>query len=121
MLLASGSTLAVRSRPTGEIIGCSRYYVAPGTEGDVSIGFTFLRRDFWGGSTNREMKTLMFEHAFECFEAVWLHIAPDNIRSQRATRKLGAVFMREEELDLGDGAKSTACFRITHTLWQAQQ
>ena len=48
-LLASGGTLAVRDRASGAIIGCSRYYVAPDTPAAISIGFTFLARDRWGG------------------------------------------------------------------------
>jgi len=39
-LLASGGTLVVRAVSSGEILGCSRYYVAPGAEDDISIGFT---------------------------------------------------------------------------------
>ena len=119
-LLQSRSTVAIRDSKRGEIIGCSRYYVAPGVEDDISIGFTFLRRDHWGGTTNRELKTLMFDHAFQSFETVWLHIGPDNIRSQLATQKLGAEFSHEEMLDLGSGETNMYCYRLARSAWQAQ-
>lgn len=119
-LLESGSTLVIRDKSTDTVIGCSRYYVAPGVEDDISIGFTFLQRDYWGGTTNREFKTLMFDHAFRTFETVWLHIGPDNIRSQRATRKLGAVFSHEEVLDLSNGPVNMFCYRLDRSAWRQQ-
>lgn len=119
-LLASGSTLAIRDKATDAVIGCSRYYVAPGVEDDISIGFTFLSRDYWGGTTNRELKTLMLDHAFETFGTVWLHIGPDNIRSQQATKKIGAVFSQEEMLDLGNGPVNMCCYRLDRSVWQGQ-
>ena len=118
-LLASGETLAVRVRSSNKIIGCSRYYVAPGIDQDIAIGYTFLRRDHWGGATNRELKTLMFDHAFESFENVWLHIDPDNIRSQKAAQKLGARFGHEEVQDLGTGEKRTFCYRLARADWRS--
>ncbi|MGI9389013.1 MAG: GNAT family N-acetyltransferase [Boseongicola sp.] len=117
-LLHSGATLAIRDRASGAIIGCSRYYVAPGVEDDISIGFTFLRRDHWGGATNRELKTLMFDHAFNTFETVWFHIGPDNVRSQQATQKLGAEFSHEEVLDLSNGKNNVYCYRLERSVWQ---
>ena len=119
-LLQSGATLAIRDRANGAIIGCSHYYVAPGVEDDISIGFTFLRRDYWGGATNRELKTLMFDHAFNTFETVWLQIGPDNIRSQLATQKLGAEFSHEEVLDLSNGKTNMYCYRLERAVWQGQ-
>lgn len=119
-LLQSGATLAIRDRASGAIIGCSRYYVAPGVEDDISIGFTFLRRDYWGGATNRELKTLMFDHAFKTFDTMWLHIGPDNIRSQLATQKLGAEFSHEEVLDLGNGETNMYCYRLERSVWRDQ-
>ncbi len=117
-LLESGETLAIRDRKSAEIIGCSRYYVAPGAEDDIAIGYTFLRRDYWGGTTNRELKTLMFDHAFKSFDTVWLHIEANNIRSQQATRKLGAQFSHEEVLNLGNGEKRMHYYRLARADWQ---
>ena len=117
-LLASGTTLCVRDRATGRIIGCSRYYPAPDRPDSMSIGFTFLAQDYWGGSANFEMKRLMLDHAFGSFPEVWLHIAPTNIRSQKATAKLGAVHSHDAMLALTAApATLTMCFRLSREGW----
>lgn len=118
-LLASRGTLAVRlgEDGTGPIIGCSRFYPAPDVDDSVSIGFTFLRRDQWGGSTNRAMKGLMLAHAFKSVDAVWLHIGTDNIRSKRATAKLGAVHQYDSALSISGRPGLTSCFRLDRSVW----
>jgi RimJ/RimL family protein N-acetyltransferase len=92
---------------TNKIIGCSRYYVSPNQPDSISIGFTFLHHRYWGGATNSELKRLMLNHAFECFAEVWFHIAPSNIRSRKATAKLGAEHV---------GGRGTGPLRKLHSL-----
>ncbi|MEL7542260.1 MAG: GNAT family N-acetyltransferase [Pseudomonadota bacterium] len=121
-LLENGGTLVVRQRAgDAEIIGCSRYYSAPDAPDDISIGFTFLRTGFWGGTMNRAMKTLMFNHAFTARDTVWLHIDPDNMRSQRASAKLGAVYIDTKRLILAPNAADYACFRLSKSDWRNAQ
>ncbi|MEP5152587.1 GNAT family N-acetyltransferase [Planktotalea sp.] len=108
-LLEAGGTYVVRLKETQCVIGCSRYYIAEDAPADVAIGFTFLTRDQWGGETNFHLKTLMFEHAFQVHERVWLHIAPDNIRSQKAAERLDAQHMPNVEITLlGQKSKNFA-------------
>lgn len=119
LLLASGATLVVTGAAGGRIIGCSRYYLAPDAPEAVSIGFTFLTRDHWGGATNRELKRLMLGHVFAAGREAWFHIDPTNIRSQRATAKLGARHIHDARLDLGTGEAPWMCFRLTEADWLA--
>ena len=116
-LLVSGSAVAVVERQSGTIIGCSRYYVAPTKDREMSIGFTFLDRSHWGGGTNLELKRLMLDHIFETRSEAWFHIDPDNIRSQKATGKLGAVFVRQESFDLGAGDALFLTYRLRKSDW----
>ncbi|MCX7557939.1 GNAT family N-acetyltransferase [Sulfitobacter sp. F26204] len=117
MLLASRTTLAATLADTGQIIGCSRYYTAPDHEKAVSIGYTFLGRNWWGGDTNFAMKRLMLDHAFACVETVWLHIDPANIRSQCATEKLGAVCAYSANIRLGGKDGFWQCWRLDRAVW----
>ena len=117
-LLGTGTTLTVRETTTQRIIGCSRYYVSPDEPCSISIGFTFLTCDHWGGTSNREMKSLMLAHAFETFDAVWFHIDPTNLRSQKATQKLGAKFVRDATLDLSGTPLPWKCYRLSRDDWQ---
>ncbi len=118
MLLASRATLVVIDIASGDIIGCSRYYTAPDRPGTISIGFTFLDQRYWGGTVNRAMKALMLAHAFAQFDAVWFHIDPTNIRSQKATMKLGARHAYDAELALGSAPAPWKIYRLDREDWQ---
>lgn len=89
--LESGGAVAVVERETGEIAGMSRFHGYDEERSEVEIGWTFLARSHWGGTYNRELKDLMLAHAFRFVHAVVFLIGPDNIRSQRAVEKIGAV------------------------------
>jgi RimJ/RimL family protein N-acetyltransferase len=117
-LLDSGTTLVVIDSQTQTIIGCSRYYVSPDQPDTISIGFTFLQHTYWGGETNFELKRLMLSHAFQFFTEVWFHIAPSNIRSQKATAKLGAEHVGDALLNLSGSETLWMCFRLKKEIWE---
>lgn len=116
-LLGTGTALAVTLNGTDQIIGCSRYYEAPDQADSVAIGYTFLGRDWWGGTTNFAMKSLMLHHAFGVVDSVWLHIGPSNIRSQKATAKLGAVMAREGQMALWGVSGIWQSWRLDRADW----
>lgn len=115
--LASGRCVVFIEQSSAKIVGWSRYYVAEDGPQDISIGFTFLSRDHWGGASNKQVKNLMLKHAFEHFENVWFHIAPSNIRSQKATQKLGAQLESEGVLQLAGKAGVWQSYRLTKQQW----
>jgi RimJ/RimL family protein N-acetyltransferase len=88
--LASGGMLTVRHTASGSAIGSSRYSTEFVEDGEVEIGWTFLSRAHWGGSTNREMKHLMLTHAFDAFGTVIFYVGENNGRSRRAVEKIGS-------------------------------
>jgi N-acetyltransferase len=90
--LNSGGALVVIDRATDRIIGTSRYQLLPDAPAAVEIGWTFLARQFWGGTTNGRMKKLMIDHAHaEGMEQIVFKIAIKNLRSQKAVEKIGGV------------------------------
>ena len=89
--IASRGALVALDRATGKIIGSSRFHNYNAVQSVVEIGWTFLARAYWGGRYNGEMKRLMLEHAFRWVTRVHFVIGPDNVRSQRAVEKIGAV------------------------------
>ncbi|MEM6480482.1 MAG: GNAT family N-acetyltransferase [Pseudomonadota bacterium] len=119
MLLERGGALVVQDPATRRIIGCSRYYTAPDRPDKIAIGFTFLTTDHWGGGTNFRLKHLMLEHAFGSFDEVWFDIAPANIRSQKATEKLGAKEAYRATLDLSGAALPWVCYCLSRRAWQS--
>jgi len=119
-LLSTAETLVVIDKHADRVIGCSRYYTAPKRPGTMAVGYTFLHPDHWGGETNFEMKTLMFDHAFERYDEVWLDIDPANIRSQKASAKLGALYVETDAHDFGSGTTAIySGYRVTRATWAA--
>jgi len=89
--LDSGGAFIVTDAADGRVIGSSRYYGYDEPKSEIEIGWTFLARSHWGGRCNGEMKRLMLRHAFQFVDSVIFAIGPNNIRSQKAIEKIGAV------------------------------
>lgn len=89
--MASQGAFVVIDQRTAKIIGSSRFYEADLERSEVVIGYTFLTRAYWGGEYNRELKTIMLDHAFRYFKHVLFHVDATNIRSQKAMEKIGGV------------------------------
>jgi RimJ/RimL family protein N-acetyltransferase len=89
--LESGGAFVVIDNKSQRIIGSTRFYGYNPEKSEIEIGWTFLARKYWGGRYNREMKQLMLAHAFKFVESVVLLVGTKNIRSQRATEKIGGI------------------------------
>lgn len=89
--IESHGAFLIQDQTTKEIIGSSRFYDHSPEKKEIHIGYTFLKCSHWGGSTNRELKSLMLEHAFEYVERVKFEVGENNLRSQKALQKIGAI------------------------------
>lgn len=89
--LASGGALIALDSSSRQIIGSSRYHGYDVERSVIEIGWSFLARSHWGGRYNGEMKRLMLKHAFKFVKRVIFIIGPNNLRSQRAVEKIGAI------------------------------
>ena len=67
------------------------------------------------------MKTLMLDHAFATFPEVWLHIGPDNLRSQKATEKIGAIYVRTQPMGMGGSNGEMMCYRLSREAWEGRK
>lgn len=108
--IQSKGALAVIDRVTGEIIGSSRFYNLDPGQSRITIGYTFLRREYWGGRFNRELKSLMLRHAFRFVDTVFFEIGKMNLRSRKAIERIGARPFGEVELG-----------ESTHVVYQIQK
>jgi len=114
-----GHALTIYNTKSNNIIGSSRFYFDPTLPNSVCIGFTFLAFHYWGGNTNWQLKTLMLDHAFKTFDSVWFHISPENIRSQRATKKIGAHLVKEKAVSICGGPVTlTQFYKLDKKKWQ---
>jgi RimJ/RimL family protein N-acetyltransferase len=110
--LQSGGALIALDASTGEVIGTSRYNGYDEAKSEIEIGWSFLKREYWGGSHNREMKQLMLNHAFQFLENVFFEVDSKNLRSQKAVEKIGG---KRIESRLRDDGRTSVIFRITRS------
>ena len=89
--LESGGAFVIIDRKTQRIIGSTRFYGYDPEKAEIEIGWTFLPRKYWGGRFNAEMKRLLLNHAFKFVERVVFFVGEDNVRSQKAMEKVGAI------------------------------
>lgn len=115
--IKSKGAFLIYDAQTNEAIGSTRFYDHKPEESEVSIGYTFYARSHWGGNYNPAGKKLMLEHAFRFVDNVIFHIGAQNIRSQKAIEKIGAVKIREEEMAYyGEEPKLNFIYRISKSI-----
>ncbi|HEX9695208.1 MAG TPA: GNAT family N-acetyltransferase [Actinomycetota bacterium] len=107
--LASAGALLVTDASSGAAIGSSRFDRYDEGRREVEIGWTYLARSHWGGAYNGELKHLMLRHAFRFVDSVLFYIDVNNIRSQRAIERIGAL------LESGPDERDRLRYRITAT------
>jgi len=104
--LANRGALVAIDKAGGAVIGSSRYQgLAEAEGGSVEIGWTFLAREYWGGSWNHAMKRLMLAHALASVAECRFLVGTINTRSRRALERIGASLTdRREERIMAGGA-----------------
>ena len=89
--LECGGAFVIIDKKTQQIIGSTRFHGYDPQKSEIEIGWTFLARNYWGGRYNRELKDLMLAHAFKFVESVVFLVGENNVRSQKATEKIGGI------------------------------
>lgn len=97
--LASGGGLVITDRSNGAIIGQSRFDRTRVEPGEIEVGWTFLARAHWGGTTNYAVKSLMIAHALLSFDTVVFYVGETNGRSRRALEKIGALLLPDRRIE----------------------
>lgn len=111
--MESKGAFLIYDAKTNEVIGSSRFYDHDPEKSEISIGYTFYIRSHWGGKYNPSAKQLMIHHAFQYVNNVIFHIGANNIRSQKAIERLGAVKIDEQEINyFGEDCNLNFIYRI---------
>lgn len=113
---------AICLRDSGEAVGITSFLEIRPADKRLEIGSTWIGRAHQGSHVNPESKLLMFSWAFETWGArrVELKTSSENLRSQAAIERLGAV--REGELRRyqrrANGRwRDTIMFSVTDLQW----
>lgn len=116
--IRSGGAMLILDSATRKVIGSSRYQIRPEWVEMVEIGWTFLSRQYWGGTYNHAAKRLMIAHAFNYVVEVVLFIDCTNIRSQKAAIKIGAVETSNDALlALSGKSQDTLIYKLFKDSW----
>ncbi|MET1057608.1 MAG: GNAT family N-acetyltransferase, partial [Pedobacter sp.] len=95
--MKSGGAFVILDKHTGNVIGSSRFYEYDEQKNSICIGFTFYAVAYWGTGINPAVKELMLDYAFSFVSTVYFHVGANNLRSQTAVERLGAVKVAEQE------------------------
>ena len=114
----------VREKPSGDIVGCTRYFNVDETNRRLEIGHTWYSKRVQRGPINTECKLLLLTHAFENLQCIAVEFRTHwfNHASRTAIERLGAKqdgVLRNHQV-LADGSKrDTVVFSIIDGEWPA--
>ncbi len=115
---------AIVDRATGQLAGSTSYYNIFPDDQRLSIGYTWVGRDFQRTGLNRAAKHLLLCHAFDDlrYERVELETDSRNLKSQQAMQRMGATkegTLRRHRLTQGNVRRDTVIFSIIRPEWDA--
>jgi len=117
--LQSKGAFKIIDKQTGVIIGSSRYYDYNEQDSSIFIGYTFYSTSCWGTGINKSVKAIMLDYIFQFVNKVNFHIGADNIRSQIAIGRIGALKIAEQEVNYyGEAQKLNFVYEISKHNWQ---
>ncbi len=108
----SKGAMVIIENSSGRFLGSTRFYNYDEAKSELCVGYTFLIREVWGGKTNREVKTLVLQHAFQYVSTVWFHVDKSNLRSQAAMKKIGATLSHEEDVEFNGQVSRYVFFKM---------
>jgi len=114
---------AIIDRETGQLAGSTSYYNLVPHDQRLSIGYTWVGRDFQRSGLNRAAKHLLLSYAFDHlgYERVELETDARNEQSQQAMRRMGATeegTLRRHRLTQGGVRRDTVIFSIIRPEWE---
>ena len=117
--MLSKGAFKITDKQTGKIIGSSRYYDHNEEDSSIFIGYTFYTTATWGTGINKMVKTLMLDHILQFVNKVYFHIGSNNMRSQIAISRIGAVKIGEQEVTYyGELKLLNFVYEITTEHWK---
>jgi len=116
--IKSRGAFRIVEKETGKTVGSTRFYDYQAAENSIFIGYTFYAKSCWGKGVNPEVKALMLDYIFKFVDKVQFQIGADNIRSQIAICRLGAVKVDEQEVAyFGEAPKLNFVYEIPKVSW----
>jgi RimJ/RimL family protein N-acetyltransferase len=114
----------VREKPSGDIVGCTRYFNVDAINRRLEIGHTWYSKRVQRGPVNTECKLLLLTHAFEKLQCIAVEFRTHwfNHASRTAIERLGAKqdgVLRNHQLSADGSKRDTVVFSIIDGEWPA--
>ena len=111
-------------RPTGRIVGTTRYRAINLQHRRLEIGSTWLAKSAQRTAVNTESKLLLLQYAFEQLKCLRVEFLTDalNQQSRVAIERLGATLegiLRVHMVMPSGRSRDSACFSIVESEWPA--
>ena len=109
-------------KPTGEVVGTTRFYEIEPKDRRVAIGYTWVSGSAQRTGVNTEAKLLLLTHAFEHWRCNRVEFITDvlNQQSRAAILRLGAKeegILRNHMIMPNGRIRDSACFSIIAAEW----
>lgn len=109
-------------RPTGQVVGTTRYRAIHQRHRRLEIGSTWLAKSAQRTAVNTESKLLLLQHAFETLNCQRVEFLTDalNTQSRNAIERLGATLegiLRKHMVMPSGRSRDSACFSIVEDDW----
>ncbi len=106
-----------------KIIGSTRLMNIEPQHRKLEIGWTWLHPHYWATAVNLECKLLLLKFCFEDLKVIRVQLKTDenNIRSQKAIRKIGAQFegvLRNDWIRDNGTIRNSVYFSIIDSEWE---
>jgi N-acetyltransferase len=124
--LGGQQAFVIRQTADNAIIGMTRMYEINQKDKRVAIGYTWYIPAVWGKVHNKECKLLLLQYVFEEWEfnRAEFHVAHQNIRSQKAVEKIGAVkegVLRKHGYRNDGSVRDTVIYSIITDEWRLKK
>jgi N-acetyltransferase len=114
----------VRANPSGEIVGCTRYFHVDASNRRLEIGYTWYAQRVQRTALNTECKLMLLGHAFETLKCIAVEFRTHwfNHASRAAILRLGAKqdgMLRNHQISPDGSYRDTVVFSIIESEWPA--
>ena len=114
----------VRASPSGEIVGCTRYFHVDAPNRRLEIGYTWYAQRVQRTALNTECKLMLLGHAFERLKCIAVEFRTHwfNHASRAAILRLGAKqdgVLRNHQISPDGSYRDTVVFSIIESEWPA--
>lgn len=107
---------------SGLIVGTTRIMHPDLIHRNAEIGCTWISPDYWRTSVNTEGKALLLNYCFETLKLIRVEftVVANNLRSQRAVERIGAVkegVLRKHRIKSDGSIQDNVIYSILDTEW----